>query len=192
MRCARGWLPASWKRRSRAIRDWRIANSVSSPAPARCSKRRPPKRAALGVTPLILGDAIEGEAREVGKALAGMAVSPAVDTAFPAKSRCVLLSGGETTVTLKGERARRAQYGIPARPDAGARRRPGHSRTGGRYRRHRRLRRQCRRLRRAGQPAPGARTGPRYSQPHGRQRCLGLFLGARRPAGHRPDTDQRK
>jgi hydroxypyruvate reductase len=55
----------------------------------------------LGITPLILGDAIEGEAREVGKALAGMAVSCGRH-GFPAKKPCVLLSGGETTVTLKG------------------------------------------------------------------------------------------
>lgn len=56
----------------------------------------------LGITPLILGDAIEGEAREVGKALAGMAVSCGRH-GFPAKNPCVLLLGGETTVTLKGE-----------------------------------------------------------------------------------------
>ncbi len=55
----------------------------------------------LGITPLILGDAIEGEAREVGKALAGMAVSCGRH-GFPAQKPCVLLSGGETTVTLKG------------------------------------------------------------------------------------------
>ena len=55
----------------------------------------------LGVTPLVLGDAIEGESREVGKALAGMAISCGRH-GFPAKKPCVLLSGGETTVTLKG------------------------------------------------------------------------------------------
>ncbi|MGA7478255.1 MAG: glycerate kinase, partial [Azonexus sp.] len=55
----------------------------------------------LGVTPLVLGDAIEGEAREVGKALAGMAIG-CDRHGFPAKKPCVLLSGGETTVTLKG------------------------------------------------------------------------------------------
>jgi glycerate 2-kinase len=55
----------------------------------------------LGITPLILGDAIEGEAREVGKALAGMALSCGRH-GFPAEKPCVLLSGGETTVTLKG------------------------------------------------------------------------------------------
>ena len=56
----------------------------------------------LGLTPLILGDAIEGEAREVGKTLAGMAVCCGRH-GFPAQKPCVLLSGGETTVTLKGQ-----------------------------------------------------------------------------------------
>lgn len=55
----------------------------------------------FGITPLILGDAIEGEARELGKALAGMAISCGRH-GFPAQKPCVLLSGGETTVTLKG------------------------------------------------------------------------------------------
>ncbi|MFH3480990.1 glycerate kinase type-2 family protein [Xanthobacter variabilis] len=56
---------------------------------------------ALGITPLILGDAIEGEAREVGIALAGIARSAATH-GLPARPPCVLLSGGETTVTLGG------------------------------------------------------------------------------------------
>jgi glycerate 2-kinase len=53
----------------------------------------------LGLTPLILGDALEGEARELGKALAAMAIS-AQQNGFPAKAPCILLSGGETTVTV--------------------------------------------------------------------------------------------
>ena len=56
----------------------------------------------LGVTPLILGDAIEGEAREVGKVMAGIAQSCSRH-GFPAQKPCVLLSGGETTVTMKGD-----------------------------------------------------------------------------------------
>jgi hydroxypyruvate reductase len=56
----------------------------------------------LGVTPLILGDALEGEAREVGKVLAAMAISCGRH-GFPAKKPCVLLSGGETTVTVRGQ-----------------------------------------------------------------------------------------
>ena len=49
----------------------------------------------------ILGDAIEGEARDVGKVLAGMALQVA-QRAQPFQWPCVLLSGGETTVTLRG------------------------------------------------------------------------------------------
>jgi len=55
-----------------------------------------------GVTPLILGDALEGEAREVGKATAGIARS-AADHGHPLRPPAVLLSGGETTVTVKGK-----------------------------------------------------------------------------------------
>jgi len=57
---------------------------------------------AAGVTPLDLGDAIEGEAREVGKAFAGIALS-AARRGMPARGPCVLLSGGETTVTVRGK-----------------------------------------------------------------------------------------
>jgi len=56
---------------------------------------------AAGVTPLILGDAIEGEAREVGKAFAGLALS-CRRHGDPARPPCVLISGGETTVTVRG------------------------------------------------------------------------------------------
>jgi len=49
----------------------------------------------------ILGDAIEGEAREVGTAFAGIARHTA-ERAQPFTAPCVLLSGGETTVTVRG------------------------------------------------------------------------------------------
>ncbi|MGX9783809.1 glycerate kinase type-2 family protein [Janthinobacterium lividum] len=56
---------------------------------------------AAGVTPYILGDSLEGEARDVGKVMAGIALQTAVrGQPFPAP--CVLLSGGETTVTVRG------------------------------------------------------------------------------------------
>lgn len=55
-----------------------------------------------GVTPIILGDQIEGEAREVAKVMAGIAKS-IQDIGEPAKPPCVLLSGGETSVTMRGE-----------------------------------------------------------------------------------------
>lgn len=56
----------------------------------------------LGLTPIILGDALEGEAREVGKVIAGIALSARAH-GQPAGAPCVLLSGGETTVTIGRE-----------------------------------------------------------------------------------------
>jgi glycerate 2-kinase len=55
-----------------------------------------------GVTPYIFGDAIEGEARDVGKVLAGIALQVA-ERGQPVAAPCVLLSGGETTVTVRGQ-----------------------------------------------------------------------------------------
>jgi hydroxypyruvate reductase len=55
-----------------------------------------------GITPYILGNAIEGEARDVGKAMAGMARQVA-DHGQPFARPCVMLSGGETTVTVRGQ-----------------------------------------------------------------------------------------
>jgi glycerate 2-kinase len=56
---------------------------------------------AHGVTPVILSDRIEGESREVARVLAAIARQVA-DRGQPAGPPCVLLSGGETTVTLRG------------------------------------------------------------------------------------------
>jgi hydroxypyruvate reductase len=58
--------------------------------------------AEAGLKPLILGDAIEGEAREVGRVMAGIARQVALH-GQPAEPPCVLISGGETTVTLRGK-----------------------------------------------------------------------------------------
>lgn len=55
---------------------------------------------AHGVTPVILGDAIEGEAREVAKDMAAQAVR--IAGGDPASLPCVLISGGETSVTVRG------------------------------------------------------------------------------------------
>ncbi len=54
-----------------------------------------------GYAPYILGDAIEGEARDVAKTMAGIALQVA-RRGQPVAPPCVLLSGGETTVTLRG------------------------------------------------------------------------------------------
>ena len=55
-----------------------------------------------GITPILLGDAIEGEAREVGTVMGGIALATAArHTSFTGP--VVLLSGGETTVTISHE-----------------------------------------------------------------------------------------
>ena len=54
-----------------------------------------------GITPYILGNAIEGEARDLGKAMAGIARQVA-EYGQPFARPCVMLSGGETTVTVRG------------------------------------------------------------------------------------------
>ena len=56
----------------------------------------------FGLTPLILGDALEGEARELGKTMAGIALSASTH-GHPLPAPCILLSGGETTVTIGAE-----------------------------------------------------------------------------------------
>ncbi len=56
---------------------------------------------AAGVTVVDLGDRIEGEARDVGALQARMAMACKAGTG-PAKPPCVILSGGETTVTMRG------------------------------------------------------------------------------------------
>ena len=57
---------------------------------------------AAGYGVCILGDSIEGEAREVGRVMAGIALQVATHQQ-PVPAPCVLLSGGETTVTVRGK-----------------------------------------------------------------------------------------
>jgi glycerate 2-kinase len=71
-------------------------------APQRALEAAAEVARAAGYTPHILGDAIEGEARDVGKVLAGIALQ-AAERGQPFAPPCVLLSGGETTVTIKGQ-----------------------------------------------------------------------------------------
>jgi glycerate 2-kinase len=61
---------------------------------------------AAGLRPIILGDALEGESREMGFAMAGIARSVQAH-GEPAAGPAVLLSGGETTVTIGGGSAGR-------------------------------------------------------------------------------------
>jgi hydroxypyruvate reductase len=71
---------------------------VATPQAALEAAAEVARRAGLSVH--LLGDAIEGEAREVGRVLAGIARQVA-RRGQPFAAPCVLLSGGETTVTLR-------------------------------------------------------------------------------------------
>ncbi|SPE32372.1 putative hydroxypyruvate reductase [Burkholderiales bacterium] len=64
-------------------------------AAAQCARDR-------GIEAHILGDAIEGEARDVGKVLAAIA-NHVCQYRQPFAPPCVLLSGGETTVTVTSQ-----------------------------------------------------------------------------------------
>jgi glycerate 2-kinase len=57
---------------------------------------------ALGYQPLILSSAIEGETREVAKVHAGIA-REVLASGHPIAAPACILSGGETTVTLRGQ-----------------------------------------------------------------------------------------
>jgi hydroxypyruvate reductase len=59
----------------------------------------------LGFAPLVLGDSLEGEARELGAAHARLALEAARGSGLIAPP-AVVLSGGETTVTVHAERGR--------------------------------------------------------------------------------------
>jgi glycerate 2-kinase len=60
--------------------------------------------AAAGYAPMILSDAIEGEARDVGYVMAAIA-QQSRRFGQPIKPPCAIISGGETTVTVKGSGA---------------------------------------------------------------------------------------
>ena len=83
--------------------DPRLARSevriVAAPQMALEAAAQVARDAGYGVS--ILGDAIEGEARDVGKVLGAIALQVA-QRGQPFPAPCVLLSGGETTVTVRG------------------------------------------------------------------------------------------
>ncbi len=70
------------------------SSAISLEAAARAAREQ-------GVTAHVLSDAIEGEAREAAKVHAAIAREVALRDR-PFKRPCVLLSGGETTVTVRG------------------------------------------------------------------------------------------
>ena len=146
---------------------------------------------AAGMAAHILGDAIEGEARDVGKVFAGIALQVA-ERGQPFAPPCVLLVGRRDHGDRARQRARRAQCGIPVVARHRARRPPAHSRARRRYGR-----------RRWQEEIAGAAMAP---DTLARAWALGLrprdmlanndahsfFLRARRLGDHRPDAHQRE
>ena len=92
---ARDESPKPGDQRLSRARTVVIASPLASLEAAAAAARK------AGVTPLILGDALEGEAREMGRVMAGIALSVRLH-GTPVAPPAVLLSGGETTVTVRG------------------------------------------------------------------------------------------
>jgi len=84
------------KRPAQAVNDIRVVVSPEASFQAAIAKAR-----GLGLDVLYLGDRIEGEARDVAKVHDGIALHIAQRDA-PVKRPCVILSGGETGVTVRG------------------------------------------------------------------------------------------
>ena len=181
------------------VRNLVIANNAASVEA--CAR----KARALGYRPLVLSSTIEGEAREVARVCVAVA-RESLARGRPVAPPACLISGGETTVTLRGKRTRRRSgtaksgaRGTDGRPEPGvrARRRHRRARAGGRRhprRRHRRDRRpdrRGRRLRRRRDVRPRRRTRPRRGGFPGPQRLLSFLSSARRPAHDRPDRHER-
>ena len=84
--------------------DARLANSETRmiATPQMALEAAAAKARAAGVPVHILGDSIEGEARDVGIVMAGIALQ-VVRHGQPFTPPCILLSGGETTVTVRGD-----------------------------------------------------------------------------------------
>ncbi|WP_434517061.1 glycerate kinase [Dechloromonas sp. ARDL1] len=83
--------------------DPRLANAVTRivAAPQMALARAAEVAAQAGIAAHVLSDSIEGEARDVGKVLAALARQVARHD-LPFDTPCVLISGGETTVTVRG------------------------------------------------------------------------------------------
>jgi hydroxypyruvate reductase len=84
--------------------DPRLRGNVTTivATPQMALERAAAVASSAGFTAHILGDAIEGEARDIGKALGGIALQVARH-GQPFTPPCILLSGGETTVTVRGD-----------------------------------------------------------------------------------------
>lgn len=78
-----------------------VSSAILVATPQECLEAAATVAIAHGWLPLLLGDAIEGEAREVARVMAGIARS-VEHHQHPVPPPAVLISGGETTVTVRG------------------------------------------------------------------------------------------
>lgn len=78
------------------------ASCITIATPQMALQAAAKKAKEVGLPAYILADAIEGEAKEVAKVMAAM-VHQIQHHQQPFQTPCVLLSGGETTVTVKGK-----------------------------------------------------------------------------------------
>lgn len=94
----RAWLesPASHAPASPGPQDYRL---IATPAQSLAAAAKVAED--LGYQPVLLGDAIEGEARKVAQDHARLALELVRQASADARPR-VLISGGETTVTVSG------------------------------------------------------------------------------------------
>ena len=154
---SRGARPSVLRRPSRATRASPATRCTLIATPQASLEAAAAAARAAGIEAHILSDEIEGESRVVGQVHAALARGRCA-RGQPFAAPCVILSGGETTVTVKakggrGGRATEFLLGAAHRAARRARR----LRAGGRHRRHRRRGGQRRRDRHARHA--GARRG---------------------------------
>ena len=98
-RCAPGWSTRTAKRPSPAHPRLARARAVVVARPGDALDAAAALASRHGVAPVVLGDSVAGEARHVASVHAAIAREIAL-RARPAAPPAVILSGGETTVTL--------------------------------------------------------------------------------------------
>ncbi len=157
---------------------------------------------AAGLTPVILGDAIEGEAKDVALVHVGIARQAAAGRLIVGDRApglpLVLLSGGETTVTVRGQGHGGPAAEVPAGLLAVEKRSTWRCLRHSRHRHcdtdaHRTVPRNNAGAIVGPDSVTPASTCPCQSQSEARgERRLWRIRGARRSRGHRPDTHQRE
>ncbi len=137
----------------------------------------------------ILSDALEGEAREMGTLLAGIARQVA-ERGQPVAAPCVLLSGGESTVTVQGKGRGGAQRGMPAGLCDCTGRAPAHPWPCGRHRWRRWPGRNCGGVARSRHAGTGLGIGKESPPELGGQRWARFFWCAWRCSRYGADAHQ--